>query len=298
MRIAIVGTGFAGLAVGWYLLEKGVAVEFFESGQGASGVAAGLMHPYPGEQARRSWKAEEAMQASWELFDIAGDVVNRGGIVRYALDAEQQKHLLQRCEDFNDIERVEEHAFLIKSGGTVFAQRYLEGLRGACLKKGSVFYQREVKEELEGYDRVVLATGAGLIPLRSGLKAVKGQVLKCRMQPGLLKTSRVGKGYVALGESSDSCYVGSTFERGVCDTVVDKDWTQGQLLPKVALFCKEVEEMEVIECRAAVRVTREGSYLPLMEQLSEKTWIFGAFGSRGLLYHAFFAKQLCDRLIT
>lgn len=297
MRVAVVGTGFAGLAVGWYLLQKGIAVDFFEKEPGASAIAAGLMHPYPGEKARRSWMADAAMEASWELFKIAGDVVSAPGIIRYALDPIQQEHLIRRCADFDDIERIDENAFLIKSGVTVFSGRYLEGLRKACQSQGAHFFECDLENIPQDYDQVVLACGTGLIPIQSGWKGVKGQVLKCRIKPGLLTQSVVGKGYVALGETPDICYVGSTFERGVYDTVADSAYAKQELFPKIALFCKAVEEMEVLECRAAIRVTREGSHLPFFDQIANKTWVIGAFGSRGLLYHAFFAKQLCDRLV-
>jgi len=67
MNIAVVGRGLAGLAVGWHLLRLGCQVTFLdekELGCSASGVAAGLMHPYAGDKARRRVLLDKAGRSS------------------------------------------------------------------------------------------------------------------------------------------------------------------------------------------------------------------------------------------
>ncbi len=68
----ILGAGFAGLAVCWYLLKKGNAeVTLFDRqgpGAGASGASAGLLHPYTGPHARVPWEGLDAFQSAKRLI--------------------------------------------------------------------------------------------------------------------------------------------------------------------------------------------------------------------------------------
>ena len=57
-------------------------------------------------------------------------------------------------------------------------------------------------------------------------------------------------------------------------------------------------ETEVLDCRAGIRVTNPAHYFPILEQINPKTWVMTAFGSRGLLYHAYFGKQMAERFST
>jgi len=312
MNVAIVGSGFGGLALAWYLLQKEIRVTLFDANEigcsAASPIAAGLMHPYPGEQARRSWKAAEALSATLELLKLSQEaqgeaVANFSGIMRYALGESQRAHLIERTKEFDDIDRVGEDIFFIRSGVTVYSRLYLEGLKKACLAKGAFFESAFISslDDLPSYDRTVLACGSGLFHFPEThflkLKQVKGQVLKCTLPLGLLEMSRVGKGYIALGERPDICYAGATFERAFSDELPDQAMAKKDIFSKIELFFPEVSQLKIIECRAAIRVTREGSYLPFIAPINNKTWGFGAFGSRGLLYHAFFAKQLSELIL-
>jgi glycine/D-amino acid oxidase-like deaminating enzyme len=54
--------------------------------------------------------------------------------------------------------------------------------------------------------------------------------------------------------------------------------------------------MEVVDCRAGVRVTNPAHYFPIIEQVDPKTWAVTALGSRGLLYHAYLGKKLKEKL--
>jgi glycine/D-amino acid oxidase-like deaminating enzyme len=314
MRVAIVGAGFAGLALCWHLLKSGrCAVSLFDGkgvGGGASGISGGLLHPYPGECGRRSRYAEEALGATKELLQIAEEamalpVANYEGIMRLAQHQEQREHLMQRISAFKDIEQVGEGAFLIKSGVTVYPSLYLEGLWRACRHRGALLYQREIDslEDLEGYDRVILACGAGIsrfLPSSAPrLKMVKGQILTCGWHASLppLTRSLIAKGYIALSEKPEICYLGATFERDFTSERADPQWAIEELIPKMEPFFPMVRELPILACRTALRVVQQGSYLPLIKQMSERCWLFTALGSRGLLYHAYFADLLSRILL-
>lgn len=300
LKIAIVGAGFCGIAAAWELSKiKNARIDLFDLkgiGGGASGIAAGLLHPYPGEQGRKSWKADEAMKATLELIGIAekklGKVVaDRSGIVK--------KGTLEKIYD--DVVSLEKDIFLIKSGVTVYSQIYLEGLWLACQEKGVNLKIQKFQnlQELEGYDKIVLTTGVGVFSFKEcghlKLGKTKGQILLC--QGVAPDRSIVGKGYIAKSEVFNRFYVGSTYER---DPNLSEEPSLQKALedlqPKMSVLRPELGNLDIIACRAAFRVSPLGHYIPLIEKINKNTFVITAMGSRGLLYHAFFAKLLKEKI--
>ncbi len=311
MRIAIVGAGLAGLAACFHLIQKKCTVSLFDSqgiGGGASGIATGLLHPYPGEKARRSWNAAEALESTRKLLKISEaalgyPVASYSGILRYAIDAEQQAHLVDRTRTFDDIEQVGEREFLIHSGMTVYTPLYLKGLWQACRQGGAIFHQECISSlsSLDAYDHVILACGMGVFELAPiKLSYVKGQVLTARWPNSLppLTRSLIGKGYVGMCADARLCHLGATFERNFTHRGSDQDFALRDLVPKIAAFFPQVHELSIVGCQSNFRVTRPGSYLPLIERFNEKCSIFTALGSRGLLYHAYFAEILSRNVLN
>lgn len=312
MRVAVVGAGFAGLATSWHLLSRGFQVTLFDEravGGGASGVATGLLHPYPGEQARRSVKADEGLAATKQLLQISEGalghpVASFSGILRFAMNAEQMQNFSERASQYDDIVFQGENRFLITSGITVYAAAYLNGLWKACEALGARLVKKKISslEELKEYDRIVIAVGAGIRAFKEceplALRFVKGQLLLCEWPESLppLERSLVGKGYVARGESPRLCQLGATYEREFTDGLPDLEKTKAELIPKISSFFPLAKELPILECRAGIRVMNAHHYTPLMERLSEKAWVLTGMGSRGLLYHACFAEQLASHI--
>lgn len=305
MRIAIIGAGFCGLAAAWHLLHiQGIKISLLDAvgiGGGASGVATGLLHPYIGEQGRRSWQTEEGLKATLELLGVAekalgAPVYDNRGILR--IGAVQQI--------YPDLEPLGEETYLIRSGITVYAKKYLEGLWRACEKLGAKLFLQKVGslEELKDFDAIVIAAGAGIFGfeechhLRIG--KVKGQVLTCRLPESLLpfEHSRVAKGYIAKDEQPDLYHLGSTYEKGEINDQPCLETALEQLQPKAELLYPGIGLLNVLECRAGIRVNRHGHYIPLLEEIDPRTFAVTAMGSRGLLYHALFAKGLKEIFLS
>jgi glycine/D-amino acid oxidase-like deaminating enzyme len=316
MRVAIIGAGFSGLSTAWYLLQSShCEVTVFDKkavGAGASGIAAGLIHPYVGNQARRSAFATEAMAATKELITVAEPYVKKKiilhyGIIRHIHNEEQRQRLLSHCQAFGDMRLYQENSFWIDSGMTIDCPCYLEGLWLACNQKGARLMIEEIQDLNSltcDFNHVVIAAGAGSKQFAETeclqLSLIKGQLLKCKVPKTvqLPKTSSLGRGYVALSESKSTCMIGSTYQRGDFSDCIQPDLAKEELFPKVALFFPAVIDLEVVECYAALRVTRSGHYLPIATRMKDNIWALTAMGSRGLLYHAYFGKTLANEILS
>ena len=308
MRIAIIGAGFSGLAVAWNLLNlKNQVVVFDVFSKGASAIAAGLLHPYVGEEGRRSLFATEAMQKTEELLCIAARSLRkdvfREGIVRVAQNEKQREAYKNHCAAFKDIIDLGKDHFLIKSGKTVFCKRYLQGMRLAIAERGGQFIARKIVnlEQLKTFDQIVVAAGASICDFpelkQLKLRFIKGQVLTCEIPISLqIERSLVSKGYIATSHKPGICYVGATYERNDLTETVDLLNTQNLLFTKVSNFYPDIWKLRPIECSSAVRVMRQGHYLPIAKEVSNGIWVLTAMGSRGLLYHAYFGEKLAQTI--
>lgn len=313
MKIAVVGAGFCGLAVCWHLLKtQKCEVTLFDAkgiGAGASGVATGLLHPYPGEQARGSWNAQEAMQATLQLLKVAEEalqtpVASYLGIVRLASTPKQLEAFSAKVSETDEFEKIGPDAFLIKPGITVNTSLYMQGLwqacksLGACLEIASI----EALDELKAYDRVVLTVGAGIVKFNESsslrLNLIKGQALTCFKSPSLLSSpqSIIAQAYFAMSPQSDHVQIGATYERQFVSTEPCLKTALSILKAKAALFFPELAEKSILCCSAGIRVMNRDHYMPLLEKLTPTCWALTGMGSRGLLYHAYFAEQLVTPL--
>lgn len=308
MKIAIIGAGFAGLAIAYFLQELGnVQVTIFEAkkiGGGASGIASGLLHPYPGLSARRSASADEGLRTTKTLLSVAEKYSHRivsthSGIYRKTLNKEQHQNLSHSATKWGDVHEVNSDLFLIQTGITVLCENYLEGLSLAIKKRGGEFIYEKISSlnELDGFDHRVIAAGYGIrqFPECGDLKVkfLKGQSLSMKGIPPHEK-SFISKGYFAHVGSTQFFEVGSTYEREFTDDLPHIDTAKGLLSDKLAL-CPDAQ---IVDCRAGVRVCTVGHYLPILEKIDSKTHVFTGLGSRGLLYHGLYGKMLAHSILS
>jgi len=282
MQVAVIGAGYAGLAVTWHLLQKGVDVTVFDAGLGASHISTGLLHKAPSRHATPVIDAEEGMQATTELLELASferPVFVRNGILRIATNEEQRR-------DFGG------ETLFIPEGITVFSKMYLDGLKKICKKAHFKNHWVKNLQELADFDRIILTTGADTLKLANvPIQPTIGQCLICRWQKPLTM-SLLSYGHITPTEDPAFCQVGSTYEH-----TKDPDPKKAiELLEKVAIFYPPAKDFEIVEIRSGVRVARKGSYIPLIQQIDEKTWVFTGLGSRGLIYHALYAKRLVEKI--
>jgi glycine/D-amino acid oxidase-like deaminating enzyme len=107
--------------------------------------------------------------------------------------------------------------------------------------------------------------------------------------------SLISQGHLSLTQEPGVCAVGSTYESRYLDVSPDPEKALG-LLEKAAIFYPPAKNFEVIEIRAGIRISPKEGYRPICRQLDAKTWVFTGLGSRGMLYHALYGKQLAREL--
>jgi glycine/D-amino acid oxidase-like deaminating enzyme len=325
-HIAVVGAGYAGLATAWHLLQHGASVSIFDAipiGKGASGASAGLLHTFTGLAANLAWRGPEALLQSQQLLELAslahGSPVFRSTpILRLALTEKQQSNYLQRSLEYAEVDwlTVEETqntvqgishypSLLVKNGYCVYGQAYLNGLWRACEQAGASWISTEVEtlESLEKFDAVVLATGASLSlasqRAQLPIKPVKGQLLQLSWPSDIPPLSMPVNSnvYCVMAEDARSCFVGATYEHSFSTALPETHIAKQMLLPKVTQMLPFLSNAELLDVRAGIRGATP-NHLPLTQRLDKKTWVLAGFGSKGLLYHALFARELAQQITT
>lgn len=326
MHIAVVGAGFSGLALTWYLLHAFPSssikvIDRRSLGKGTSGLAAGLLHPFAGAHAKLNARGYEGMKATSQLLAVAKEfssqpvISSQKGSLRLALSSQQQIDFIQNnklypFENFwlepSDCQLLapgcaEAKGLWISSTLTVYSQNYLQGLWKACAQKGAQLEQVNLQnlEELKFFDLIILATGAEGSSLKElsflPLTLIKGQILEFEAPFPPLKAPLNSQAYVLMTEKNKSCLVGASYERGASNFQVDLEKAKKEILPKAFSLYPPLDCKAILKCYAGVRACTS-HHLPFTYQLSKKTWVLTGMGSKGLLYHALYAKELVEKI--
>lgn len=325
MQVAILGAGFCGLATAWHLAQNGqhqvVLFDPLGIGKGASGVAAGLLHPYAGARSKLNWRGLEGIAATLDLVKVAESflgfsVISRSGMQRMALFPQQDADFSQCSQEYSDVHwrSIEEcqqavpglNAFpgiYIENAYVVDCEKYLEGLWLACAASGVQFRQQSVHslKELDAFDHVVVAMGAAsnALPELSHIRItpIKGQVLTLSWPNiPILPFPISSQAYLLMHPRENACIAGATYERDFNDEKPDLEVAKKEILPKINAFYPKLENASIISCRAGIRASTD-KHLPLMLNVGKGRWLLTGMGSKGLLYHALYAKDLASLLV-
>ncbi|MCH9625863.1 MAG: tRNA 5-methylaminomethyl-2-thiouridine biosynthesis bifunctional protein MnmC [Chlamydiales bacterium] len=332
MRVAILGAGFAGLSVSWFLLHYTsgtIKIDLYDPlpiGSGVSGLSSGLLHPYVGKKAKRSWAATRCMNETHRLLTEASQALNHPlilskGILRPALSSQQIKDFQIVAKENSDTEwwdaqtcltkipglhiPAEGGGLFIRDGLTVDTQKYLEGLWRACALLGTQHYQtmQVPAEKLMAYDRILVALGPSTknFPNLQDLPItpVKGQILELKWPSNLQPPphSLISQKYLVMDREQKKCFVGATYEHDFTSPEPDESIARAQILPKIYEYYPALQGAEILGCYAGFRA-KPKTNLPLVGMLNEKVYFFTGLGSRGLLYHAWVGKHVARALLT
>lgn len=102
---------------------------------------------------------------------------------------------------------------------------------------------------------------------------------------------------MAKSDQEGIYHFGATYERTYETEDLDLEVAKEVLLPRLVNFGMQDADVTIEGCKAGIRVCRRGGYLPCIEKISERIYAITAMGSRGLLYHAYFGKQLAEEIL-
>ncbi|MCE5317612.1 MAG: FAD-binding oxidoreductase [Parachlamydia sp.] len=322
--IAIIGAGFCGLASAWELLQEGHEVHIYDPSGiagGASGVSAGLLHPFTGIHANLAEWGREGVASTLELIRISSQtlgtpVAEESGMLRLALTEEMRADFLSCASQHEDVDWLEprecQHlvpnlkalpGICIRSALTVRSALYLRGLWLACEQSGATLIPQPVTSlsSLLDYDLVITAMGASIASLPElrhlPIRPIKGQVLELAWPQDIapLALPLNSLAYLVMQPGGQSCLAGATFERDFSTPLPVPEAAFHEIMPKIAAFYPALSDARLIGCRAGLRASAPG-HKPLLKQVDAKTWVLTGMGSKGLLYHALFAKRLCQKV--
>ena len=331
MKIAIVGAGFSGLVCAWHLLhmpKELPQITLFDHkgiGGGASGIAAGLMHPFVGAKATLNWRAREASEETIKLLHSAetalGEpVASYSGMLRPVLSESIRAAFSRTEESHSDAqwwsgnkiknyipELLELDSLFIASAITVDSQRYLKGLWKACTLKGAKLEIAQITHDhqLSEFDKIIFAVGAHWKTIQTTiqhieipfLSLIKGQILELAWptdRPPLPFSVNAGT-YLAMTQDHH-CIAGATFERAWQNEDPDLATCDAYIRHSLSLFSPSFAVLPLVECRAQIRAITKDK-LPFICKSNGNCWSLGGMGSKGLLYQALMAKELCAQLI-
>lgn len=310
MKIAIVGTGFAGLSIAWHLHAAGVKnITLFDKvgiGGGASGIAAGLLHPYGGARCRLNANGREGLAATLSLLEVASKhlgvpVAKKSGLFRIPVSEEQREQFSRSAQLYHLPWKtyLGQEALFIEDAWCVDCPLYLEGLWQACHALGSCLEIEHLTsvDTLRAFDKVVIAAGAESKTFHQDLpfKQLKGQIVVVPNHFSELQVPITAESYVI--PQQNELIIGATFERSFSSVLPDPSFAMQALIPHLESILPGISKAPVLQCKAGIRAATP-NYMPFIKRISEQVWVAAGLGSKGLLYHGLFGKSVTSVLLN
>jgi glycine/D-amino acid oxidase-like deaminating enzyme len=302
----VAGRGFCGLAVAYFLKKKYPTqqVILFDPNplhSCASSAASGILEPIGGRLVVRSLYADIALQETKILLDAVSEhlqqkVYEANGVLHHPIHPEQAALFEKKAQEFPHYYGLnEQKALIVKEGMNVFSQLYLEGLFSLVLSMGVEFKNEKI--DIRPSDvNIVLAVGAAINEFSPNpLRLTRGQALTVERGAQSFTIPVVHKGYIALDPNPSIYHVGSTYERDLLDLPADPARAKKELFARNKEIFEELDRLKVIEVRSGIRVYDvQDPKIPRIVRLAPNVVALTGMGSKGLLYHALFAKKIAD----
>lgn len=302
----VAGRGFGGLAIAYFLKKRFpkknvILFDPYPLGQSASGAASGLLEPIGGRLAIRSPLATEGLRATRSLLETVSQFLGKkvffeGGVLHTPIDQKQRSLFLKKVEEFPDqFGWTQEGELLVKEGVNVFSKAYLEGLFSLVESMGVEFCPVNVPIDSE-VKMIFICIGSGIQEiLPDQFRLTRGQAMQVKKQNTTFDLPKVHKGYVALDLDPSIYHVGSTYERENLHLPPNKASALHELRERNRELYGEIDHLEVVEIRSGTRVfCRDETRLPKIIRIAPNQIVLSGFGSKGLLYHALYAKKVVE----
>ncbi|GGN57487.1 glycine oxidase ThiO [Actinoplanes lobatus] len=319
-RVAVVGGGIIGLAIAAELLDRGADVTVHdpspEGSDGAWHVAAGMLAP-GGESAFEYPYLTRLLEASGELWPSfagrLGDVgYDEAGTLSVALTADdvadcarEWKHQkLARLSGSQLREREPALSPRVRAGAFAPSEiqvdpRKVVGALRHVLKGRIIARQISDLSEIES-DVTVVAAGCGTATLTGlPIRPVKGQVLRLRGEPGLLRHvihgAADGRHVYLVPRADGEVVVGATQEERA-----DRQITAGgvhDLLRAALDLVPGLAEHEITEWTVGHRPGSPDN-APLLGHLDDRTVVAAGHHRNGILLAPITARLIADLVLT
>ncbi len=324
MNIAIIGSGFSGLSLVFFLQKISPSIsctlfDFRGIGEGASGKASGLVHPYAGKRAHFSYKAEiafpEALQLINEIDAISRNqehesVILQKGILRPAITSLQELDFKKRSEEnylfpafflsqneSSDIYPNPKNlpSLYIPEGLAINSVQYLKVLFKVCSEK-NLIYKKEKIESLdilkEQFDHVIVCGGyetKEIFPKKLQTNNVKGQRIDIALPNNFIKPIHAISAGAYAAFSENRVCLGSTYEHFFTSDEPNENEARKEIEPKISQFWPELIHSQTLSIAAGIRSTTSSSR-PIVTFHQPSIWAITGLGSKGLLYHAWLSR--------
>lgn len=314
-RLAIVGAGFAGMACCHHLQPHAeiTLIDPAGIGGGASGAAAGLLHPSTGKRGTITPKTRAAFEEALSLVNLSEaqlqmPFTTRKGVLRLASNEEQEAYFRFVAQEASDAVWQPHPLPGLGKWGGLFMEKgialdgkaYLEGLARTCAFTLETRVVKDLDMLRKSFDGVVLTVGIHTKKLWNlPLHGVKGQMVRLAWPKGFppLPFPIAGSPYALMAQDNTSVWIGATYEHDFLGEQPDPDQAKAWLLPKAAALFPHLHDAAVLEVRAGIRASTPNRQ-PISQRLDHKLWTLCGLGSKGLLLHAHLARQLCDLIVS
>lgn len=314
MKIAIIGGGLCGLSTAHNLINKSSQFNItlydpLPIDSRASSMAR-LLHSFMNRRAKLNWMGKEALNAAVELLEevqksSTTTFYKKTKLLKLANDDSLIKPYKKSAEqdgvsfDANTLNNCPglwiDEAYIVES------KIYLEALHKLLLEKGLQYQNKLFNEEDKAdYDLIIYTTGACPVTfekLKTPAKLIKGQMIKIK-KPNDWNVDHIvtaHKCHIMPSIDQKYLYIGNTFELHFDDGKPNIEVIEERLFPHIKKSLPNILTSDIIDIFSGVRLHAHG-YLPIIEKIDHKTWLYTAMGSKGLLYHAYFAKRLIEEL--
>lgn len=318
MKIAIIGSGLAGLSTCYHLLQsKGNTIDlFYDSSQkhGASFAATGLLHPYPGPFMRSypyyKGLIDQSMQIVRHMETHFGkQIILNEKVLRPLIPTieSSKKKILRRYPHLEQMDSrsealpyslLKQPYFTLDHSYTLDTPLYLKLLFDWIQSNGVKCMDQQI-DHIDSlrkeYDRIIVCTGGqtpnikGLPPIP--LTLIKGQALDIQTKSMDASVSIAGKGYFCPTSSSNIWKLGATYEKQFTDPSPDLNKAFELIVQKASIYLNyPLEKAQVVGVQSGLRAFLP-TKRPVTCYLDPQLILCCGLGSKGLLYHGHLGYQ-------
>lgn len=320
--VAIVGSGFMGLATAFWLCKQGIlsTIYYDPSYQGASEIATGLLHLFHGQEARMPPFAQQALAKAFEIMHELDHLsfLKPIQLLRPARHAKQVSIFKKRARIYPD--KLEWGAFetggvsysnclLVKHAWIVDSFKYLKALKDHLVLKGCTLCPLKIEaiDQLQMHSKIIFCLGANTLKLFPELPSLlqeyvitRGQLVQLEKPQGAvnLESALNARVYVTPHPNDpQALIVGATFEREPLLPLASSFSYRQKLIKEAYELWPSCSNYQAENWKWGFRLSGP-AHLPFIATHGARILLLSGLGSKGLLYHSWLAYHGIKRFMV